>query len=211
MKRPYIRIYFLFSLFFILFELMEVRPAEIVTKALPLLTLISFYIIEKKKKSALFLGFIFSLIGDIFLLWQHEYFIFGLASFLIAHLFYIAYFYERTKQNHISYLIPIFLYSVLLYAFLFNSLGSMRIPVFIYAFVISLMLWRSAEQYSSSLYSKWAFWGALSFTMSDSLIAIGRFKGILADFHYLIMISYYWGQYLIFYSEDWDRKRTSSS
>ena len=67
------------------------QRVSFITKPLAVLTLIiGFGMLGHFKGNLLWfgIGFCFSLLGDVFLLLSHGYFIFGLSSFLIAHLAY---------------------------------------------------------------------------------------------------------------------------
>ncbi len=86
----------------------------------------------------------FSFLGDVFLLGKGElFFILGLASFLIAHLFYITMvaklLVKTTFKEVISVSIPYVLIFILLLNLLYEHLGGMKIPVIIYALVISVL------------------------------------------------------------------------
>jgi uncharacterized membrane protein YhhN len=76
----------------------------------------------------------------------------------------------------------------------------MVIPVGFYILVISTMLWRSYIQRNATGISKWAFIGAILFTISDSLIAISTFYRPFMLSSLFIMVTYWIGQFLIYWS-----------
>lgn len=72
------------------------------------------------------------------------FFILGLSAFLIAHLFYIVFFFiinrkEKLKLNWLLIIVVAAYYFALL-TILFPTLGDMKIPVTVYGLVISTML-----------------------------------------------------------------------
>ena len=88
--------------------------------------------------------------------------------------------------------------AVLLGILVSSGLGPLLLPVVVYGLVISAMLWRALARLGTEVpkRSAWlAAAGALFFVFSDSVIGINRF---VAPFHaapYLIIISYWLGQW----------------
>lgn len=133
----------------------------------------------------------------------------GLGSFLIAHLFYITAFFkfpEREKgwvRQKVWPVLPVLFYLVFMVFYLWPDLPSaFKIPVVVYSGVICFML-LSAMNMKGRMDEKQAWLlmlGALLFVLSDSLIAVGKFKstGISPElFSIGIMTTYLVGQYLI--------------
>ena len=142
-------------------------------------------------------------------------FLFGLGTFLIAHLVYIAMF--RTyrgsrdsraqrrksplKQTRLEWgtralgiaSIVIALGSVL--GVLRNSLGPLLVPVVAYALVLAGM---AISAMLAELGNPLAAIGALSFVASDAMLAISKFRGPFPGKEPLIWITYYLAQLLIF-------------
>ncbi|AHL32397.1 membrane protein [Pseudomonas brassicacearum] len=145
------------------------------------------------------LGLIFSLVGDVLLAWPGDLFVFGLGAFLLAHLAYLKAYLSDCRRPA---LLPLALASgigaALLGILMSNGLGPLLVPVIVYGLVISTMLWRALARLGTEApkRSAWlAAAGALAFVFSDSLIGINRF---VAPFHaapYLIIISYWLGQW----------------
>ena len=96
--------------------------------------------------------------------------------------------------------LPFYVYGAILFFILQSHLGDMLIPVLFYVIVITTMLWRSFIQRKISDVAKWAFIGALFFTISDTFIAVYRFTGHFTFDRELTIITYWAAQYLIFLS-----------
>ncbi|SHG23322.1 lysoplasmalogenase [Flavobacterium defluvii] len=176
---------------------------------IPLLILGVYFSKKFQTKKILLTALIFSWIGDVILLFAEIaeiYFILGLVSFLISHIFYCILFNrqfkEKNKRNTIIFLIGSILIAVYLIGMLsvlLPSLGDLKIPVIVYASVISTMLlfaynglliWKKpANQY--------VFLGALFFVVSDSVLAINKFHFPIQKSSFIIMLTYLVAQYLI--------------
>jgi uncharacterized membrane protein YhhN len=146
------------------------------------------------------LGLIFSLAGDVFLMLPSDRFLPGLASFLIAHLLYIAAF-SRVQGFQLSLvaLAPFALASAALLRLLWPHLAGMRVPVVFYVVVIVTMGWQAAAQWWS-VGESWALLalvGAILFTISDAALALNRFRAPFAAAPATILTSYYLAQWLI--------------
>ncbi|QEE16188.1 lysoplasmalogenase [Promethearchaeum syntrophicum] len=122
------------------------------------------------------IALIFSLAGDIFLVVDgNKFFLHGLLSFVLAHLFYIISFLVfNTPIGIISVqfivaLIVICLSAGIFYSFFYKKLGKMKIPVLIYLIIIGIMA-------SLSIRISWlVFAGAISFLVSDMELALNKF------------------------------------
>ena len=156
-------------------------------------------------KRWLFYALTFSWLGDILLLFVFKnslFFVLGLVSFLIAHIFYVILFLKELKKSggkfHIKQpgLTLIVLYIIAFYALLGPRLGDMQIPVIAYAMVISFMFYLA--------YLLYPFWsnppsfllltGALAFVLSDSLLAINKFFAPFPNAGFFIMATYLYAQ-----------------
>jgi uncharacterized membrane protein YhhN len=146
------------------------------------------------------LGLIFSLAGDIFLMLPSDRFLPGLASFLVAHLLYIAAFSQVAGfQLSPLALAPFALASAALLRLLWPHLAGMRVPVTFYVIVIVTMGWQAAAQWSSvgETWALLALVGAILFTLSDAALALNRFRAPFAAAQVAILSSYYLAQWLI--------------
>jgi alkylglycerol monooxygenase len=145
-------------------------------------------------------GLAFSLAGDVFLMFP-GFFIPGLLSFLVAHLFYIALF--KTDLPWFpsqSALVATLGIGVLMYAFLFNGLSPvLRIAVAAYVVVIALMAAQAIGR-ATVLRDKAALGvavGAGFFMLSDALLATNRFATPLPMAPLWVLSTYYLAQVLI--------------
>lgn len=140
-------------------------------------------------------GLFFSLSGDIFLMLPKDKFIHGLFSFFIAHiLFIIGIISDFGPYFDWQYLIPILLYLIIILKIILPHTGNMKLPVIFYTLIISFFLWQAAGRayYLADNSSIMAFFGALAFIISDSVLAYNKFIKTfkLAE---IIIMSTYWG------------------
>lgn len=148
---------------------------------------------------AVILGLIFSLAGDVFLV-NHERFIHGLVSFLIAHLFYIAAFVLFVPSSWLfASALPVLVCLALMLCALWSHLGKMKIPVVIYTIVIALMGWQSINRWFviGDAKAALAAFGALLFMVSDSILAINKFKYNFRTAQLFLLTTYFIAQWLI--------------
>ena len=149
------------------------------------------------------LGLLCSLAGDVFLMLPQDRFIPGLVSFLLAHLFYIAAFtrgvgFDLTWWPLLLYL----LYGGVMLGLLWPHLGGMRMPVLVYMAVILVMgrqalaRWLTLDTLAAGL----AAAGALLFVISDSVLALDRFRGRFVAARLLVLSTYFAAQWLIAWS-----------
>jgi alkenylglycerophosphocholine hydrolase len=160
-----------------------------ISKPIPLIILLLLIKWNSKHKLLIAFGLIFSLIGDI-ILERFKWFIPGLVAFLIAHIFYIIAFVRRSGKPSLLSGIPFYAYGILMFLLLFKTLGEMAIPVAFYILIITTMLWRAYVQRNIDKASMWALWGAVLFTISDSVLAFNRFYEAFYIAPLLIMITY---------------------
>jgi uncharacterized membrane protein YhhN len=142
---------------------------------------------------------IFSLAGDVLLMFQGKkeiFFLLGLASFLIAHVFYIVFFHHvRVRENVKSnpwLLVIVVVYYAALISWLSPFLGEMKLPVRIYGIVISIMFMLAMHVLSikTKMAGSWMMWGAFLFVISDSVLAINKFYQPFGVANVIIMLTY---------------------
>ena len=150
-------------------------------------------------KYAIIAGLICSLAGDVFLMLPSDRFVAGLVSFLIAHLFYIAAFTSGRGFGFSWRLLPCVIYGIVIFSILSPSLGKMKLPVLVYMMVILVMAWQAWERWSQTGQSATllAFLGAVLFLISDSALAINRFREGYKSAQALILSTYFAAQWLI--------------
>ena len=176
---------------------------------MPLLIGMLFYSgIAGTKKKWILIGLFFSWLGDLFLLLDSKvtiFFIAGLVSFLITHIFYILYFLsiENSSPSLLKkqplLIVLTLCYGSALVVLLFPYLGDLKIPVILYAAVICTMLLCSLHIFRKLLAPSNSYFvaGALLFVLSDSLLAINKFYQPFAFAGTLIMLTYCAAQYYI--------------
>jgi uncharacterized membrane protein YhhN len=149
---------------------------------------------------AVVVGLAFSLLGDIMLMLPRDRFVAGLVSFLIAHLAYIAAFTTGLPPaSSPMWLVPWLLAAALLLRLLWPGLGKMRVPVLLYTGTILAMVWRAwaRQQALPGNGALLAAAGATLFMVSDSLLALNRFRQPFRLAQAAIMTTYVAAQLLI--------------
>ncbi|MCI0389283.1 MAG: lysoplasmalogenase [Acidobacteria bacterium] len=141
----------------------------------------------------------FSSLGDALLdLDPERLFIRGLLAFLVAHFIYILLFVRnwvrplRPKGWQMALQAVVLIYSMLLSHWLAPSLGDVAGPVMLYVCVITVMVVSAIL----AVFSKpWVYSGAILFLISDSIIAVNKFKSPVPMSGYLVWATYYLAQY----------------
>lgn len=145
-------------------------------------------------------GLVFSLAGDCFLMLKPQKFIAGLISFLIAHILYCIGFYQLINAPLNTNALWLMLIPILgYYGFLYNSLGKLKLPVAFYVSAILSMTYLSFNVYQqqATTIALLGFIGALLFMLSDSLLALNKFKLPFKLAQPAILSTYYLAQWLI--------------
>ena len=149
---------------------------------------------------------IFSWMGDILLLFESadaQFFIFGLAAFLMAHIYYIVFFHrirmaENIKSNPWLLVIVVLYYAALMH-WLSPYLYDMKWPVRVYGIVISFMFMLAMHMswLRQSIAGRWMVMGALLFVISDSVLAINKFYQSFSFAGIIIITTYAVAQFCI--------------
>lgn len=153
-------------------------------------------------KWLILIGLFFCLGGDIFLMLPPRYFLFGLISFLIGHLSYIAAFVTDAGFTVSVWGLPLLLYGVGIYWLLQPHLGKMRLPVLFYVVTILVMAWQAVGRWTAvpTTPALFAAIGALFFVVSDSILALDRFRQKFWAARILVLSTYWLAQWLIAHS-----------
>lgn len=174
------------------------------TKPLIMISIMVFYFFQTQNQrnfqdKLILIAFFFSLLGDTFLMFQGEkYFMFGLGSFLITHLFYIFTFSRNWLKTNILARISFIIFSVIMLFLLQHNIGiSLFIPIVIYIITITIMAISASERKANSESYRLVLLSAVLFLLSDSLIAIDKFVVPIPFQTFLIMGTYILAQYLI--------------
>jgi uncharacterized membrane protein YhhN len=145
-------------------------------------------------------GLICSMAGDAFLMRPWDRFVAGLVAFLAAHLFYIvAFTLDIGLGGSLWTLIPLVIYGLVIYIVLSPGLGKLKLPVIAYIIVILVMAWQAWERWSQTGQNGalLAFVGAILFVISDTILAINRFRGQFKLARVLNLMTYFAAQWLI--------------
>jgi alkenylglycerophosphocholine/alkenylglycerophosphoethanolamine hydrolase len=143
--------------------------------------------------AALTTGLTLSALGDV-LLEVPGHFVAGLATFLCAHLAYTAAFVREERRLRIGRALPFSLWLLGAFVWIRPGLGEMTVPVVVYMLAIGTMMWRAAARWGDHPGATAALAGAVLFGLSDTLIAIDRFRVPLPGAPYAIILLYWAGQ-----------------
>ncbi len=182
----------------------------LLSKPLIMISLMAYYWTGVTNRNTLFVAaMFFCWLGDVLLMFQQQqelFFIFGLVAFLTGHVLYIFCYRKLRREGEglngpqrIRFSLPIVLAGTGLVTVLYPHLGDLKIPVMVYALVITLMALQALFRYghTSKLSFVLVFCGAISFMLSDSLLAINKFMQPLPLAGLAIMLTYILAQYLI--------------
>jgi len=180
---------------------------NLITKPLLMILLAGYFVskvgnLNNKIKYVVIAALVGSWFGDTFLMFQERnsmFFIFGLGSFLLAHLAYIMAFYKFIGKSNQVALISISLffsaYSLNLLLALWPGLNDMLVPVIVYAAVLTVMgITGVVRNYGIS---NLIVIGVVLFIISDSLIAYNKFVEPVIYSRFSIMLTYISAQFLL--------------
>ena len=172
---------------------------KIFMKLIPMALIILFALVTKSLvsdtyKQIIVMGLFVCMVADGVIYW----FMAGLVTFFIGHIFYILAFRSASRKP-----VPIWvgallvLYGVVMAVVVAGSQFSigeftLGIAIIAYIFIILLMSWMAIRTRL-----KLAIFGALLFMLSDSVLAIDRFVNEIPNRDALVMITYYGAQVLI--------------
>jgi len=209
-----------FSIIFILIMILNLMVqsavfAEYNIFIKPLICLsLAFYLFKESNMKVgfnrlVFAGLIFSLFGDVLLLYSGSdvfLFLYGLVSFLIAHILYSSAFFRDFKNKpqeskYFGHLILFLMgvFSMSYYSIIRDYLNDFRVPVLAYIFVISIMAILAGYRYRrvNLLSFRLICFGAIFFVISDAALAYMKFVEPYTFAGILIMSTYMIAQFLI--------------
>lgn len=192
-----------FCIYFILWLPEAKNPSILaaVIKILPIISLCGFVIMQglhfHDYNSCILLGLIFSMFGDIFIVWEHTHFQFGVISFGIAHLCYASAFGFRPFNPLV--LIGLLILTLNTYSLYFPNLnGSFVGTVAGYMLMITVMIWRAITGLQISFHSQAWQWtkvcacvGAISFGFSDFILGVNKWHFPIPYARAIVMVTYY--------------------
>jgi uncharacterized membrane protein YhhN len=120
-------------------------------------------------------GLLFSLLGDLFLLFPDKYFNNGLYSFLVTHIFYTLAFNQDVNGYCFGIAFAVIIFLIVVIKYLVPKLGAMKYPVILYILVISAMLYSGLNMDRQLGEITFVSIGAILFTISDTVLAFNKF------------------------------------
>jgi alkenylglycerophosphocholine/alkenylglycerophosphoethanolamine hydrolase len=202
MTRSHLTIFLIFTSVYLVSIFFNPYPLSWILKLIPIIVLLHFSWKRtgETKESAhklFIIGLGFSAIGDFLLAYDPvNWFVLGLGSFLVAHIFYIFSLKPILPKAGIIKRLPIValycLYGVSMFSFIYAGLGELFIPVFVYMTVLLVMGVTTLLSHKSN---KWLIIGGISFIVSDSLIGLDKFYQEIPFASLLIMVTYYLAQF----------------
>jgi len=160
--------------------------------------------LSKPIRTLTLLALIFSLLGDVLLLFvdrSEHFFTLGLVAFLTAHVMYVLLFlkHRNKEKSPFAFVLLLLIYAAILFYFLKGGLGVMLIPVTVYMLVILTMATTAyLRKNIANMHSyRLVFLGALFFMASDSILALNKFYQPIPWSNISIMLTYSIAQYLI--------------
>ncbi|MFJ8460931.1 lysoplasmalogenase [Lysinibacillus xylanilyticus] len=189
----------LFGLYYIFFFSQIAESLKLVFKVIPMLLIIILAATQKnlgikKYQLLIVIGLVFCMVGDYTLQW----FLIGLTSFLIGHIFYIFAFSSTNERQVPTWAkIVLLVYGASMAVWIVGTVFSsgdvvLGFAVIAYISVILTMGWTAIKTGST-----FATIGALLFIASDSYLAVDKFVMPLPFSHEFIMLTYYSAQILI--------------
>ena len=198
-KKVLLAFIILFGLYYIFFLSHIPESLILIFKVIPMLLIIILAATSKnlgikKYQLLIVIGLVFCMVGDYTLQW----FLIGLTSFLIGHIFYIFAFSSTNERQVPTWAkIVLLVYGAGMAVWIAGTVFSsgeivLGIAVIAYISVILTMGWTAIRTGST-----FATIGALLFISSDSYLAINKFVMPLPFSHEFIMLTYYSAQILI--------------
>ena len=183
-----------------------------ISKPIPVLAMAAWLATLPRKgrmQQAVITGLLLCALGDVLLESAADAFLFGLIAFLLGHVAYIVAFTQDSRGLYPLRALLAYGYGAVVYGYLLQNgeLGAMALPVLIYMLVICTMLWRAAARARAPGIDGRSAWigliGALFFTLSDSLLALGMFAGQRPLGPNAVILTYWAGQLGITLAAGW--------
>jgi uncharacterized membrane protein YhhN len=200
-QKSLLYIFAAFAVIFIAVLPFQPYAGNFIIKAIPAISLavLALITVSRMTGKLLFVSLLFCAAGDVALeLGTEKYFIVGLGLFLIAQIMFIVTFSRdfKMQRSRIPIIIILAIYALAIASIITPSLGEMTIPVYFYLVVITLMGIFAALRGAKN---KFTLYGAASFIVSDSILAINKFMMPVPATDYIVMITYYLALFLIVY------------
>lgn len=190
-----------FAALFLALTPLKPYPGDFFIKAVPALSLaaLAFIAVSGIRGKLLFASLLLCAAADMALELPLEMsFILGLGLFLIAHIVFIITFSRdfKVQRSRIPLIVIISLYGLGMAIVLTPWLKEMAVPVYTYITAITLMAIFAAFRAAKNMFT---IYGAVSFIVSDSIIAMNKFVVPVVAADYIIMVTYYLALFLIVY------------
>ena len=200
-QKTLLYIFAAFAIIFIAALPFQPYAGNFVIKAIPAISLAVLALITVRGITGrlLFVSLLLCAAGDVALeLEAGKYFIVGLGLFLIAQIMFIVTFSRdfKMQKSRIPIIVILAIYALAIAFILTPSLREMAIPVYCYLVVITLMGIFAALRAARN---KFTLYGAVSFIVSDSILAINKFMMPVPAVDYIVMVTYYLALFLIVY------------
>jgi len=200
-QKTLLYIFAAFAIIFIATLPFKPYPGNFVIKAIPAISLsaLALVTVSGSRGKLLFASLLLCAAGDVALeIGAEQYFIIGLGFFLIAQIMFIVTFSRdfKMQKSRIAIIAILAIYALAMAIVMTPSLREMAIPVYFYLVVITLMGIFAALRAARN---KLTLYGAVSFIVSDSIIAINKFMMPVPAADYLVMVTYYLALFLIVY------------
>lgn len=194
------------------------RRTYAVTKVLVMLVWITlFFLFDGAQGSGVWflLALIFSLVGDILLLFSMRIFLMGLYAFLVSHIFFIIGFNQippSIPQSLIGFGMVLLLVAVIAVPIWKGvsrkpELKKFSLPIIIYAFVLSSMAVSAGLSLFKPQWNSGAAWlaafGGVLFLASDAMLAYNRFIKRFRLAPLLVIVTYHLAQFCLILSYLW--------
>ena len=180
------------------------KTMEIVFKPLLMISLIAMYSLSATKVNLWFvIGLFFAFLGDVFLLNQKKYFIFGIASFLVTHVLYIKmtidFIKDRSFSRIILSILPYITYFLAIMCVIYENLKDMLIPVVEYGLVISIFGSVALINYQKekTVANFFLLLSATFFVVLDGFIVLNIYNGYNKILDFFVIVLYISAQYLV--------------
>ena len=180
------------------------KTMEMIFKPLLMFTLAIVYLISTKKINKwLIFGLFFSFLGDVFLLDQENYFVFGVASFLVTHVFYIKVIFDFLKVKSFVKIFLSMLPFLTLYlttvSAVYGNLKEMLIPVVEYGLVVCVFggvtfFYYQQTKIKSSLF---LLISAVLLAFSDSFLIFNLYYSYSKLLDFFVILLYVFSQYMV--------------
>lgn len=184
-----------------------------ISKPLLVPFLVGYYMagVTRYRSKPLLIALMACWIGDVSLMFvglNANWFMIGLLSFMVGHIFYIITYRQHRSESaenelltvqKIRFSIPVVLAGTGLVVVLFPVLGDLQFPVIIYATAIIVMVMNAIFRFGRT--NARSFWftlsGSILFMISDSILAINKFLGAIEMGGTMIMLTYIVAQFMI--------------